>query len=73
VVHLAQIPGKRFVAIRFSGMSGKENLQKHENELNSFISNHKLEPLSNSTYAFFNPPWTLPLLRRNEVMVEIAK
>ncbi|MBK8840092.1 MAG: heme-binding protein [Hyphomonadaceae bacterium] len=25
-----------------------------------------------AVFAFYDPPWTLPLLRRNEVMIEIA-
>lgn len=72
-VKLEKVLGKRFVVIRFSGMAGGESLKEHTDELNAFIKDKKLEPLSQATYAFFNPPWTLPFLRRNEVMVEIAK
>ncbi|MBL0319897.1 MAG: heme-binding protein [Alphaproteobacteria bacterium] len=72
-VTLEKIPGKRFVVIRFSGMAGEDSLKQQTDALNTFIKDKKLEPLSQATYAFFNPPWTLPFLRRNEVMVEVAK
>jgi hypothetical protein len=72
-VKLEQIPGKRFAVIRFSGMAGEDSLKKHTDELNAFIKDKNLNALSSATYAFFNPPWTLPFLRRNEVMVEISK
>ena len=71
-VVLKEIPGKRFAVIRFSGMGGKDSLDRHTKELEEFISAKKLTPLSPPTYAFYNPPWTLPFLRRNEVMVETA-
>lgn len=71
-VKLKEVKGRRFAVIRFSGGSGEENLKKHQHALLEFISAQKLSALSEPTYAFYNPPWTLPFLRRNEVMVEIA-
>ena len=56
--------------IRFCGMAGEDSLKRYTEELNAFISAKNLTPLSAPTYAFYNPPWTLPFLRRNEVMVE---
>lgn len=72
-VTLKEIPSKRFAVIRFSGMAGSESLKSHTEELNSFLRTKSLAALSTPTYAFYNPPWTLPFLRRNEVMVEIAQ
>jgi hypothetical protein len=69
-VVLKTVRGKRFAVIRFSGMGGKDSLDRHTKELEEFISAKKLTPLSPPTYAFHNPPWTLPFFRRNEVMVE---
>jgi hypothetical protein len=71
-VKLEMIPGKRFAVIRFSGMAGEASLKGHTDELTKFIMKEKLHALSEPSYAFFNPPWTLPFLRRNEVMIEVA-
>jgi hypothetical protein len=71
-VELKEVPGKRFAVIRFSGMGGKESLERRNKELDAFLSAKSLTPLSLPTYAFYNPPWTLPFLRRNEVLIEIS-
>jgi len=71
-VKLKEIGAKRYAVIRFSGMAGEDSLKHHTEELSEFITARKLKSLSAPTYAFFNPPWTLPFSRRNEVMVEIA-
>jgi SOUL heme-binding protein len=70
-IELKEVPVKRFAVIRFSGSRQDDSLNRRTKELNAFISAKKLTPLSEPTYAFYNPPWTLPFLRRNEVMVEI--
>lgn len=71
-IELREIPKKRFAVIRFSGMAGEESLKRYNKELDDFLTAKRLTPLSPPTYAFYNPPWTLPFLRRNEVLVEIA-
>lgn len=72
-VKLREIEGKRFAVIRFSGMGSAGNLKVHADRLASFIREKRLQPISAVTYAFYNPPWTLPFLRRNEVMIEVGK
>ncbi len=72
-VTLHTVAGKRFAVIRFSGMASEESLKERSEMLNNFIISQKLHRLSPPTFAFYNPPWTLPFLRRNEVMAEIAK
>ena len=72
-VRLKEIAGKRFAAIRFSGLARPKSLEKHTKELEAFIQSRNLETHSGAIYAFFNPPWTPPFLRRNEVMIEIDR
>jgi hypothetical protein len=71
-VELKKIPAKRFAVIRFSGMGGQGSLDRHTEELEAFLQAKTLKPLSPPTYAFYNPPWTLPFMRRNEVLIEVA-
>lgn len=72
-VTLRNVAAKRFSVVRFSGMASEESLKKQTAILNDFVTSQKLHSLSSPTFAFYNPPWTLPFLRRNEVMVEVAK
>jgi hypothetical protein len=72
-VQLREIAAKRFAAIRFSGAARPESLARRTEELLAFVRAQEMEALSTPTYAFYNPPWTLPFLRRNEVLVEVAK
>lgn len=72
-VQLKEIASRRFAVIRFSGMAGEASLKRKTDQLTEFIAARKLTALSDATYAFYNPPWTLPFLRRNEVMIEVAR
>lgn len=71
-VFLIFLPAQRFVVIRFSGLANDGNIQQHTDELKAYILAEKLKPVGEAILAFYNPPWTLPFLRRNEVMIEIG-
>lgn len=70
-VKLIPTEGKRFIVIRFSGLASEKNLLEYQQKLLDFIAAKKLQSISKPIYAFYNPPWTLPPLRRNEIMIEI--
>jgi hypothetical protein len=70
-VHLMAAPAKRFAVIRFSGFNTDGNISSHREQLLQFIADRGLSAVGQPTTAFYNPPWTLPFLRRNEIMVEL--
>ena len=57
--------------IRFSGGITNQRLAAKEIKLKQYIDQHQLIAISEPRYAFYNPPWTLPWFRRNEVMIDI--
>jgi len=70
-VKLKEIAAKRYAVFRFSGVADEDSLKRRTKDLRVWIGSKNLTPLSEPVYAFYNPPWTLPFLRRNEVMLEI--
>lgn len=70
-VKIKTLDAKRFAVIRFSGIGNQKRLDQEQKKLEEFIVAQNLTPLAKPIYAFFNPPWTLPFFRRNEVMIEI--
>ena len=72
-IKIIQIPSKRYAVVTFSGRSTEENLTTHTNELEKYINGSNYSKAGNAKYAFYNPPWTLPFLRRNEIQFELTE
>lgn len=73
MVIIKEVPTKTFAVITFSGTNSDANIQKHEKTLLEYIDTSGYSIISTPKYAFYNPPWTLPPMRRNEVMVEVQE
>jgi hypothetical protein len=71
-VTLKPVAAKRMLAIRFSGTANDELIRTKTDELSRYAAAKKLATVGKPLLAFYNPPWTLPFLRRNEVMLELA-
>ncbi len=65
---------KIYAVITYSGSWDEDDFQKKEEELKSWVNSlgeYKVDSVAK--YAGYNPPWTLPWFRKNEVLLEISK
>jgi hypothetical protein len=71
-VRLKPVAATRMVVIRFSGTANDNTIGSKTDELRKYALEHRLATVSDPVLAFYNPPWTLPFFRRNEIMLELA-
>lgn len=66
---------ERFVAaITFSGFWGESKNADEAKKLKEWMKgNQDYELTSEAMFAGYNPPWTLPFLRRNEMLIELKR
>ena len=72
-VKILNMKGGYFAAITYSGRASDKNFVKHKEILENQLKEDNLTILSPPIRATYNSPFTLPMLRRNEVMFEIEK
>jgi DNA gyrase inhibitor GyrI len=70
-VTLAEVPSRRVGVVRFSGFLTAEKIAEHRAALSDWLEARGESPDGRYQAAGYNPPWTIPWLRRNEVMVPL--
>ena len=70
-VSLAQVPARKVAVLRYSGSWSETTYQKNLQLLQNWMRQNRLEAASLPRVAGYDPPWTLPFLRRNEIMIDI--
>ncbi len=70
-VKLREIPGKIFAVNTFTGFNTQSRVQAKTDELLLWVGQKNLKTLGQAQLARYDPPWTLPMFRRNEVMIEV--
>jgi len=71
-VKIKAIAGKKMAVIRFSGGTGDDaKMAAKRAELEAYVKANNLKTTGEPVMAFYDPPWTLPFLRRNEIMLEL--
>ena len=70
-VAIITVPATKYVVIRFSGRNTDINIQDHLALLLKYIEKNNLKTTGTPVMAFYNPPWILPFLRRNEIFLEL--
>ena len=70
-VTLRAVPGFKAAVIRFSGWGSATTVKKKTKRLAEALEQDGLRAAATPITAFYNPPWTPPFMRRNEVIIEI--
>ena len=71
-VRLREVPAKTWAVLRYSGLNTEARIQQRTNELVAWLASQKTKSVGSPQLARYNPPWTLPMFRRNEIMLEIV-
>lgn len=72
-VQLVRLPAETIAVHTFSGDRGRHAVQAHSAQLLSDVKEMAWEPVGTPQAWFYDPPWTIPLFRRNEIVVPVRK
>ena len=70
-VRLVIIEGGIYAIIQYSGSLTDKNYLKHYKKLKDYLNKDKINFSEPGIRATFNGPFTLPIFRRNEIMMKI--
>ncbi len=70
-VRLMALPPARYVAFRFTGFVDEQKVKDATAAAEAYAKSLGKTPRGEPLVAFYNPPWTLPFMRRNEVLIEV--
>lgn len=72
-VKLVTVPAETFAVLRFTGDRGPGAIASHTDELLRLLDDTEFRQAGPPVAWFYDPPWTVPWLRRNEVAVPVTK
>lgn len=70
-VTLREVPAQRVAAWRFSGWAGERAVERVNASMEAAMASQGLVAAGDPVIAQYNPPWTLPFMRRNELLVPV--
>ncbi|MCE7505067.1 heme-binding protein [Polynucleobacter sp. IMCC30063] len=67
-IQLREIPAMKKAVMQFSGFNSAEKVAEKTAELRLWMEQKGLKPIGEVQFARYNPPWSLPFMRRSEVL-----
>lgn len=74
-VKLVEVPSTSYAAVRFKGSMSAKTAREQEQSLREACARDGVALSSDAAavqYCSYNPPWTLPWLRTNDILIPIA-
>ncbi len=70
-IRFVTLPAQRQVVLTFSGTARDSALTKNESALRDWVKAQNLTITAGPFFYFYDPPWTMPWNRRNEVAFDV--
>ncbi len=70
-ITIEEVKKHQAAVLVFSGLLNPRTISEKSNQLQEWLSKNKYRSLSAPTVAGYDPPWTIPLFRRNEVQIVV--
>jgi len=70
-IEIDQVQKCKVAVIRFSGFTSPKKMDEEAEKLLMALESNEIRTKGEPFLMRYNPPWTLPFLRRNEVAVEV--
>ncbi|MGF2943855.1 SOUL family heme-binding protein [Mycobacterium sp. Lab-001] len=70
-VRLVTVPPQTVAVLKFSGDRSPQAVADRIAELRNVLRNNDIVPIGGADAWFYDPPWTLPCRRRNEVAIPV--
>lgn len=70
-LRLVLIPEQRLAVLTFSGSRDQQKVSERVEQLRATLKARDLNPGISARAFFYDPPWTLPWFRRNEVAIDV--
>jgi hypothetical protein len=71
-VTLREVPSKYFIVHKYSGFNTVSRVQAKTDEAVEWAIKRSYKIIGTPQLSRYDPPWTLPMFRRNEIMIDIA-
>jgi hypothetical protein len=71
-IRLVEVPGQTMAVLRFSGSRSASAVAKQRARLLASLESSNWQAKGEVVDWFYDPPWTIPFLRRNEVAVPVT-
>ena len=72
-VHLHAKAAARVAVVRFSGLARQDDVAAKTLALSRFVTTQRLQATGSASLAQYDPPWTPWFMRRNEMMIPVAR
>ena len=72
-VAVDEMPAAKFAVFTYSGRRTDANEAEALSKLRAWAEKKHLKTEGEPVFAYYDPPWTLPFMRRNEVMLRVAQ